>query len=470
MSVRKTGIRKFLKWTAIVLAALVFGIPLLLVAINVVDEEMRPEVTAYADLASSDVPPAQNAFYAWIGIRAARNENHHARGLEIVEQVNKHLDIELNETEIIDIDSLLGPNYITSRTPTSELFSLCQRDTRDCLARYRAKDADIPRWVQEDQLLLDRYRALYSYAYFRETIKPKPTAPFYSAPATIAALARSQAAWMALHGNPDEALRRLNQDTAFWRRVLADSRVLVNRMIAAAVIQANARLVSEIVGTFRLPTDTLQIAAVAVRPLTDHEKDISEVFRYEFAFGIYMLSRIDSQSHHTSCDSDSWDMCLLEWLIAGSLLKPNATINLSFEKFNRVAQISKLSAPMFLEQAEKAREHDRDGLFVEWHFVYNPAGKILNSIAGDSLYYRYIGRMHNLDGFLRLTSLHVDIKRQNIRDDQIPDFLMKTGPNLRNPYTVEPMQWNATKKLIYFHGMGDKENEKLLSKRFEVQL
>lgn len=464
------NLKRTLKWVVVVLVALFLGVPVLIVAINAFDEELQPEARAFTDLSTAEVPPEQNAYYAWIGLRAARNENQHVRGKEIVAYVNKQLDIESHEIEIIDIDVLLGPKHIASKTPPSELNLLCQRDTQGCLGRYRTKDADIAHWAREDQVLLDRYRALYSYAYFHETIKPRPTAPFYSAPATVAALARAQAAQKALHGNPGEALRRLHEDTAFWRRVITDSRLLVNRMIAVASIQTNVQLISEIIATYKLPTDKLQIAATAIRPLTNQERDLSGVFRYEFALGAHMFTHLDSHVYQTDCDSDSWSACLFGKLSTASLLKPNATINMSFEKFNRIAQASKLPAKLFLEQVKQARGDNESGSFIKWHFAYNPIGKMLNTILGDSLYYNYVGRVHNLDGFLRLASLQVNMKRQEVRDSQIASFLKNAGPNLYNPYTNEPMLWDTEKRSIYFHGMSDKENEELLSKRFEVRL
>lgn len=464
------NLKRILKWIVVALVALFLGVPLLFVAINAFDEELEPGARAFSDPPTVEVPPEQNAYYAWIGLRAARNENQHVRGKEIVAHVNKQLDIESREIEIIDIDVLLGPSHITSKAPSSELGLLCRRDTQGCLDRYRTKDADIERWVREDKVLLDRYHALYSYAYFRETIKPRPAAPFYSAPATVAALARAQAAQKALRGSPDEALRRLHKDTAFWRRVITDSRLLVNRMIAVASIQTNVQLISEIIATYKLPADKLQIAATAIRPLTNQERDISGVFRYEIALGAYMFAHLDSYAYQTGCDSDSWSACLFEKLSTTSLLKPNATINMSFEKFNRIAQVGKLPAEQFLEQVKQARENDKSGSFIRWHFFYNPIGKLLNTIPGDSLYYSYVGRVHNLDGFLRLASLQMEMKRQGVRDSQVASFLKNAGPNLYNPYTNEPMLWDTKKRSIYFHGMSDKENEELLSKRLEIHL
>ena len=85
-------------------------------------------------------------------------------------------------------------------------------------------------------------------------------------------------------------------------------------------------------------------------------------------------------------------------------------------------------------------------------------------------YENYSGRVHNLDGFLRLVSLQTAIKRAGIRDSAVEKFLVDTAPEQRNPYTGEAMQWDAGSRAIYFNGYNEKADGDLLSKRIEVRL
>ena len=104
-----------------------------------------------------------------------------------------------------------------------------------------------------------------------------------------------------------------------------------------------------------------------------------------------------------------------------------------------------------------------------WRFAYNPVGKILNTIAVPP-YDNYTARVHNLDGFLRLVSLSLAAKQQSVRAADMPAFLARAQPNLRNPYTSESMLWDANNRTIYFNGMSETHDEELLSKRIGVHL
>jgi len=52
-----TKTKKVLKWTAIILAFLLLGVPLLLAAINAFDEDLKPEAIAFADFSGEEVAP-----------------------------------------------------------------------------------------------------------------------------------------------------------------------------------------------------------------------------------------------------------------------------------------------------------------------------------------------------------------------------------------------------------------------------
>ena len=63
-------LKKIPKRSAIVMGGVVIGIPLLLVAINVVDQDLKAEVIAFADLSDNDVPEEGNGYFAWVDLTA----------------------------------------------------------------------------------------------------------------------------------------------------------------------------------------------------------------------------------------------------------------------------------------------------------------------------------------------------------------------------------------------------------------
>ncbi|MBI5612707.1 MAG: hypothetical protein HY942_06555 [Gammaproteobacteria bacterium] len=467
--------KKTLKRSAMVVGSVVIGVPLLLMAINAVDQDLKPEVIAFADLSNDEVPEKDNGYFAWVGLAAPIGENPHALGVKIIAQVNEQLDS--IPMEMIEMDTLFGSQQLKFR---GNMSGLCGRDSAGCLDRYRSKIGDIRSALHDNQILLKRYRALYTYPHFRETVLPRIHAPIFFEPVILANLFRAQQALVALKGNPRTALRNLREDSVYWRRILEQSRSLINRMIAVASIHGNAQLVSEIVATVPLDGQTLAIAADAVRPLVASGYNLSKVFRYEFAHGMHVFAHASIYSNQP-CPSDlPWSYCLLQKLADSMFLKPNATINLHYETYRDATALNRLPLPDFIKtiRARRADEQSQSDWPWSWHFAYNPAGKIYSSMSS-SIYDSYTGRIHNLDGFLRLVSLQIAIKQAAIRNPDIPEFLGRALPELRNPYTGEPMQWDSQNRTLYFNGMSEgmgengtneKSDDELLGKRIELRL
>ena len=59
-------------------------------------------------------------------------------------------------------------------------------------------------------------------------------------------------------------------------------------------------------------------------------------------------------------------------------------------------------------------------------------------------------RLHMYDGDRRALTLALLVKLHGIRDTEIEEFLAGVGPELRNPFTGEPMAWDSAKRVIRF--------------------
>lgn len=456
------NLKKVVKRSIGVLLGLLIVLPLLLIAINTFDEDPRPEAIVFSDFTNDDVPDEQNGFFVWAGLLVPLGQKPHQRGVEIISQINERPDATPVNWSI-ERSEFLGANHLQI---TGELAGLCDREMMDCLSRYRPRESDIERWVRENKVLLDRYHKFYTYPYFRETLKPRSDAPLFFEPAEVARLVRANIALHAMRGNTAKALHWLHDDTVYWRRVLVDSRTLISKMIARAVIWANAQLVSEIIAINPISNEELVLSVDTIRPLTEVERDLSRVFRYELSILSQTFAKLSSEQNSRCGLEQSIADCAIDKLISTLLFNPNATSNLSFESFSILAATSKLPGPQYLKWIGEKRA---SAWPWSWDIAYNPIGKMLIAIANPA-YDRYSGRIHNLDGFLRLVSLQIAIKQAAIRDADIPEYLGHTRPELRNPYTGEPMQWDRQSRALYFNGMGEKSDEELLSKHIELRL
>lgn len=452
-----------LKRSVLIVGGVIVGIPLILAAINAVDQDIKPEAIAFADFSDDEVQDRENGYFSWVGLAAPLDKEPHAVGVATINSINQGTTPDSLEI-VADPSRLLGKSALKFK---GEVSGLCGRDNRDCLARYRAKATEIRKWVVENQVLLERYRRLYTYPQFRETLQPRLRSPHFIEPARVASLVRAQHAMQALDGDPQAALRGLRNDTKYWRLVLRQGRSLIARMIAVASIHGNAQLISEIVATMPLDQHALALIAREIQPLSEPERNLGKIFRYEMGFSIDAFSNIPKYMDDP-CSFDSWTDCLSIWLLPTTLFRPNATINQSYAHLVRMAESAGLPAQEWYSQIHAQREvRNRENRIFVWHIFYNPVGKVLNGIA-EAPYEGYSGRVHNLDGFLRLVSIQIAAKQAGTRESAMDKYIADSAPALCNPYTGNVMEWDAGMRVIFFNGYNEKAEKEFLSKRIEV--
>lgn len=86
-----------------------------------------------------------------------------------------------------------------------------------------------------------------------------------------------------------------------------------------------------------------------------------------------------------------------------------------------------------------------------WEFILDPFGSVFIAEHIDSqLRIReMIRQMHVLDGRLRLATLLVRQINESVGDVEITRFLGRAGPELRDPFSGQPMQWDPKDRKIY---------------------
>jgi hypothetical protein len=401
-------------------------------------------------------------------LRVARDQDPHRRGIELVAEVNKLLSGKtIDDPEIVDPAKLLGPNAVPFTA--SAATTICGRDAVRCLPHYQARLPDIRRWTDENAILLKRYRSLYAYPHFREIVQPHIQAPIFIDPAQVVNLARAKAAAQAIQGDTNSALRSISEDIRFWRHALVETRTLIHKMIAVASVLRDARLASEIIAAHKPSRTALAQARDAVQPLTNPERRFENVYRFEFTRNKWLFSNLEMDMHRGCGEMDAID-CALQRLSGTFLLKTNATINQQYGIHKKLAQLSELPAPEYLKRIHDGAFTVTDPLW-SWDMAYNPFGKILVNIAVPA-YYLYPARLHNLDGLLRLIALQLDIQQQGLHGHAINTYLEQSDVALRNPYTLEPMQFDAAARSLAFMGMREKDGaaDELLSHRVEIRL
>lgn len=82
----------------------------------------------------------------------------------------------------------------------------------------------------------------------------------------------------------------------------------------------------------------------------------------------------------------------------------------------------------------------------------NPLQSVLANmlISGQTRGFHLVKSMHSKDALIKLLNLSINIRQQKIPEANIQTFLNNGGIEYINPFTNKPMQWDATKKIIYY--------------------
>ena len=447
-----------LKWSLYLLVAVISGVLL----INLFDQSLHPDIPAFADFSRETVPAEQNAYFALMGQGVASQSDPHLQGMELVNYVNrimdkgKHHDVRAMEIP----DRLYGNGKIQLR---GDINTLCERDAPRCLPAYRQKARRIAQMLRDNQVLITRTYRLYHYPHYRETIQETHVAPWPMYNALGSDLILAKIGLQAMRGEQLQALEALEQEVRFWRMVLRESRMLLTKMVAVTRLKRGFRLASEIMAAY--PPTNAQ-AAVLMRilaPLGAGELDMARAFRSEFIFEQGMVESI-SVAAMADADTDT-DKKLMWTFMELFLFKRNATINLIYARNRDLAALGTLPADEFLNRIQRQANAASRLSWPSWHFAYNPIGKILGEISIPD-YIRYIGRIHNLDGLLRLVKLQLLMQQRGAGSMQDADFLV--DPALINPYTRQPMGWDPTSRTLYFQGLREQQGGALLGQDIEV--
>jgi hypothetical protein len=86
-----------------------------------------------------------------------------------------------------------------------------------------------------------------------------------------------------------------------------------------------------------------------------------------------------------------------------------------------------------------------------WEMVLDPFGSVFFAVHIDSQLKarEMVRQMHYLDGKLRLATLVLQQINAGVDDDGIVEFLAAAGPELRDPFSGQPMQWDPKDRKIY---------------------
>lgn len=120
-----------------------------------------------------------------------------------------------------------------------------------------------------------------------------------------------------------------------------------------------------------------------------------------------------------------------------------------FHRFSAAFAEAGKAPPGEMERAfdRVERDHVR-GWSIDYLFDPLNAFYVRALLGGQLRAWEMLKQMHLLEGHKGLLALRLEIHRRKLADHEIPALLARS--ELREPYSGQPMKWNAEKRTIYF--------------------
>ena len=395
------------------------------------DEDLLPEVQAIKN-AQAEPYVAKNAYPALLAINGDRSDFNQA-SQEIRQLLNKNIRQSgrdfLNATEYD-----LYHNKTADESWQNDYPTCNSRRDRGCMADLLEQIKNQPITNQRLKSQLDKYHALIQLQHFNESTQVDLNAPLVSF-GPIIALKRLYLANSFATDSTDEFIRNFNQDMRFWRMLLADGHHMITKMVAVATLHNSIDALSKAIDDEVFTDQQLMKLHAALPRLSPAEADMQKVFDFEFKHSISFYEAAEQQG-------DSRVLKLFDFF------QPHATQNLAYRvSLKPLRDMAVLSADGFYAKSNSGEWHDHPENQFSWSptSLYNPVGKILVGTAMPA-YSDYVARIHDLEGMLALLKLKMEVK---LSPDKPVAAIIETSEQV-NPYTGEPMSYDAAKQKIHF--------------------
>lgn len=396
--------------------------------VNLRDEPLLPEAAAFMGQGARK-PPEQNAFYYVIGFEAPLAEDPHKAGKEWLDALDAAQEKLLSGTEAPWPPQPRG-------LPKIEAY--CVPEKSSCI-RWLKETTEGPVALKDNAAIVARYRRVLAYPAYGEVAAPR----LYSYPvAHYQGFANAQrfflldVAQRLERGEVDNALASLRDEIAFARRMLAGSRTLAHKMMAAAELQRAVLFASDALTTFRAQIGPhAATLAEALRPLDPAERALTPALRTELALSASALEPALRRGEHKIYGVDA--------KLLRPLYKHNATVNMIYRVTRAWSDVDNAPAPELGAAFIQVKEAEPE--FSARRLIYNPVGKVLffNNLPRLTPYFE---RIHDTDALVRLVALQAEIVAQDVKPEDVPAFAKRSA----DPYTGKPFAWDASTKQLWF--------------------
>jgi hypothetical protein len=303
--------------------------------------------------------------------------------------------------------------------------------------------------LAQNAILLQRWEQMQSLSGFEEHIIPDASAvrPRYDVLADAAEMSAVLASFDIEDGDLERGVARLETDNRYLRFLLRNTMSVQSRMAVVDMLRTQTRVVSELIEAYPVLMTMYDDRFTAlVRPLSESEQRFGSI--------VFNEARMAQQVLYWKASAGTGWRARLQKLLFHPHATLNQLVNLHLARVSAVdVPISQLDDALTqLRQSEQLLTSRMQ--FPNPRYAYNPLGKMLavSAYAQPDQLFRFIRRSADLDGYLRLVSLQIELRRKRIAYANIGTVVAAAPLPFRSPYDGSTFTWNAEKKRLQFIG------------------
>ena len=422
--------KKILRWLLLPLVLMLLLLAVV-IGINAFDESLNGKAATLGEPRAAGVAEAQNGYMAVIAMGAGDGSDSMGYAKAWLAEARMAAKEKRSENKI--------------EVKRAERPVLCDALQTSCLAAVQNKADSISVQLDAYKEDLTRYETLIAYQAYEEILDYR--VGLASQFPRYAPMIAAQRAWIvraalaAEAGNLELALAAVERDIAFQRVMLAGSRTLIGRMVAAANYTRDIAFVADLLQTSLadLKPHALRLRAM-LKPIDSAALNTDVLIETEFG-------AIKQALAMPAVASSFGQGSLYASLGVRFFYQPNATVNEAYDFYMRTQ--SQLRKPPLELLRESAAEAAAPGEMKFRDYFVNPVGRILTRIAIPS-FSSYALRLHDLDAYNRLLGLAAEIIAADVAREGIADFVADADARFFDPYSGKPMAWDAATSQLSF--------------------
>lgn len=331
--------------------------------------------------------------------------------------------------------------------PAAELAPLvaaCKKIDGACEQALLKDPALAEEWAKSEQWLAERYDAMLATDAWYDG-----NAAHASLPAPRFRSARDGQrqlfvrAWLAARAGDAGAVQALlARDLAFWRRTLASSSSLLGKMVANLAINSHFQWASLVLRTLPFDKQLAAVPAAWASELAPGERSMHLAMAGEYKGLQGSLAQVDNAQR-----AKPWPKSMGHRL---SGFQKQDSLNRYADFVGSVADtmnVDYAQMPAALARASALKPDFAPRSFLDQ--FYNMSGKAVLVVPVDLA--SFAVRVADLEGVRRAALLTAQLRAENVPPEQMQARLNAAA--LRNPYTNQPLVWDAANTAVVFNGL-----------------